>query len=71
MVGPKGPRYSGQVAVLIGAQNSSATFQFAGMMARERLTPQPDAGVIPDIAVPLTATAIADGSDPAMARALA
>lgn len=113
VIRPKGPRYTGKVAVLIGPQNSSATFQFAEMTARERLatligeptggnrrginggafyflrlpgtgieadlpligtfplTPQPDAGVIPDISVPLTAPAIADGSDPAMARALA
>ena len=33
-------------------------------------TPQPDAGIIPDIAVPLTAAALAAGRDEALARAL-
>lgn len=33
-------------------------------------TPQPDAGVVPDIAVAHTATDIAAGSDPALARAI-
>lgn len=110
---PKGPRFTGRVAVLIGAQNSSATFQFAQLMRRERLAtlvgettggnrrginggafyflrlpgtgleadlpligtfppePEPDAGIDPDIRVPLTAEAIAAGRDEAMARALA
>jgi hypothetical protein len=31
---PKGPRYHGRVAILTGAQNSSATFQFASAMQR-------------------------------------
>lgn len=31
-IAPKGPRYQGKVAVLVGAQNSSATFQFAQMV---------------------------------------
>lgn len=34
-------------------------------------TPQPDAGVRPDVVAPLTARAVAAGTDPAMARALA
>lgn len=34
---PKGPRFEGEVAVLIGPQNSSATFNFAQMIQRERL----------------------------------
>ncbi len=32
--------------------------------------PQPDAGILPDIPVPLTAAAIAAGRDEALARAL-
>ncbi len=34
---PKGPRYEGDVVVLIGSQNSSATFAFAQLVRRERL----------------------------------
>lgn len=34
---PKGPRYRGEVRVLIGPQNSSATFQFAQILRQERL----------------------------------
>jgi hypothetical protein len=37
VIEPKGPRYTGKVVVLTGAQNSSATFQFAQMIQRERL----------------------------------
>jgi hypothetical protein len=37
MIAPKGPRYRGEVRVLIGPQNSSATFQFAQMLRQERL----------------------------------
>lgn len=113
VIAPKGPRYRGQVRVLIGPQNSSATFQFAQIMQRERLgvlvgeatggnqrginggafyflrlprtgveadlpligtfplTPQPDAGMTPDIAAPRTRETLAKGSDPAMAAGLA
>jgi hypothetical protein len=109
---PEGPRFHGKVAVLIGAQNSSATFQFADRIRKNRLgvligeetggnrrginggaffflrlpesgleadlpvigafptTPQPDAGLLPDISAPLTAEAIAAGRDPAMEAAL-
>ncbi len=34
---PKGPRFRGKVAVLVGATNSSATHQFASVMQREKL----------------------------------
>jgi hypothetical protein len=34
---PKGPRYQGAVSVLVGPQNSSATFNFAQMIQREGL----------------------------------
>ena len=34
---PKGPRFTGAVTVLIGPQNSSATFAFARLLRRERL----------------------------------
>lgn len=34
---PKGPRYEGEVVVLVGSQNSSATFGFAQLVRRERL----------------------------------
>jgi hypothetical protein len=37
IVKPKGPRFLGKVAVLTDAGNSSATFQFASLMKRERL----------------------------------
>lgn len=36
-IAPKGARFKGKVAVLIGPQNSSATFVFAQVMRRERL----------------------------------
>jgi hypothetical protein len=109
---PLGPRFRGKVAVLIGPQNSSATFQFANRIRTERLgvlvgeptggnrrginggaffflrlpesgleadlpvigsfptTPQPDAGLLPDISAPLMAEDIAAGRDPAMAAGL-
>jgi len=105
LVTPKGPRFPGKVAVLVGAQNSSATFQFAlavksaglgtligqtsggnlrginggaffflqlpgsgleidlPLIATLPRTPQPDAGLAPDIAVARTALAIAEGRD--------
>lgn len=34
---PKGPRFRGKVAVLVGPRNSSATHQFASLIQRERL----------------------------------
>lgn len=113
VIASKGARYGGQVRVLIGPQNSSATFQFANLMRRERLgvligettggnqrginggafyflrlprtgvevdlpligtfplTPQPDAGVAPDIVSPRSRETLAQGADPAMAAALA
>lgn len=113
VIRPKGRRYAGRVIVLIGPQNSSATFGFAQVIQRERLgaligeptggnrrginggcfyffrlpetgleadlpligtfprTPQPDAGIVPDVAAPVTPASIARGADPAMARALA
>ncbi len=37
MIEPRGPRFTGEVRVLIGPQNSSATFGFAQMVQRERL----------------------------------
>lgn len=37
VVQPKGPRYRGEVRVLIGPQNSSATFIFAQLVQREKL----------------------------------
>lgn len=112
-IAPKGPRFGGQVRVLIGPQNSSATFQFANLMRRERLgvlvgettggnqrginggafyflrlprtgvevdlpligtfplTPQPDAGVTPDVLAPRTRTVLAQRRDPALEAALA
>ena len=108
---PKGPRFNGRVIVLIGAENSSATFQFASLVQQHHLgtligtptggnrrginggafffmrlpesgleadlpligyfpkTPQPDTGINPDIAAPVTARDIADGRDAAMERA--
>lgn len=111
-VRPKGPRFPGRVAVLVGPQNSSSTFAFAELVRRERLgvlvgettggnrrginggafyflrlpatglevdlpligyfsdRREPDAGLEPDVHVPLTAEAIAAGRDEAMARAL-
>lgn len=113
VIEPRGPRFTGEVRVLIGPQNSSATFGFAQMVQRERLgtligettggnrrginggafyflrlpatgleadlpligtfpqEPQPDAGIVPDIAIPRTAEAITAGRDPVMEAALA
>ena len=110
---PKGPRFKGKVAILIGAENSSATFNFAERVRRAKLglligeptggnqrginggaffflrlpesgleadlpligqyplADRPDAGLLPDIAAPLTPAAIAAGRDPAMETALA
>jgi hypothetical protein len=36
-IAPEGPRFGGKVAVLVGADNSSACFQFAQLVRRERL----------------------------------
>ncbi len=105
LVTPKGPRFPGKVAVLVGAQNSSATFQFAlavksaglgtligqttggnlrginggaffflqlpgsgleidlPLIATLPRTPQPDAGLAPDMAVTRNALALAEGRD--------
>lgn len=110
---PRGKRYEGDVRVLIGPQNSSATFQFADFVRRNRLAtligeptggnrrginggcfyfvrlpateleadlpligrfptiPQPDRGIIPDIAIPITRAEIANGTDSQLRRALA
>ncbi len=110
---PGGRRFGGKVVVLIGPQNSSATFNFADLVQRERLGrlvgeptggnrrginggafffmtlpgstievdvpligsfpdgDQPDAGLLPDVAVALTPAAIAAGRDDVMARAVA
>ncbi len=106
---PQGRRYSGKVYVLVDANNSSATFNFARTLQQNKLgvlvgeptggnqrginggaffflklphsgiemdlpliatfpvTPAPDAGLTPDIAVHLTAADIAAGRDPALA----
>jgi hypothetical protein len=37
MISPRGRRYEGRVLVLIGASNSSATFQFAQVVKEEKL----------------------------------
>lgn len=37
VIEPRGPRFTGEVRVLTGPQNSSATFGFAQMVQRERL----------------------------------
>jgi hypothetical protein len=113
IIRPEGPRFRGQLIVLIGAQNSSATFQFAEAVRAGRLgrlvgsttggnrrginggsfyflrlpesgleadlplvgtfprTPQPDAGLEPDIAVGETPADIAAGRDAGLAAALA
>ncbi len=110
---PRGKRYEGDVRILIGPQNSSATFQFADFIRRNRLatligettggnrrgingggfyfvrlpatgleadlpligrfptTPQPDLGITPDIAIPITRADIAKGTDSQLRRALA
>ena len=109
---PKGPRFRGKVIILISAENSSATFQFANLIQTHRLgtligeptggnlrginggafffvrlpqsglefdlpligyfppTPQPDAGLMPDILVRQSAADITVGTDPVMAKAL-
>jgi len=36
VIEPRGPHFTGEVRVLIGPQNSSATFSFAQMVQRER-----------------------------------
>ncbi|RZJ96513.1 MAG: peptidase S41 [Brevundimonas sp.] len=108
VIQPRGPRFTGDVVVLIGPQNSSATFGFAQMVKREGLarlvgettggnrrginggafyflrlpatgleadlpligyfppTPQPDAGIEPDVVIARTPGAIASGRDPVM-----
>lgn len=112
-VRPRARRYTGEVRVLVGPQNSSATFQFAELAKRARiatlmgettggnlrglnggcfyflrlpgsgleadlplvgrypLSPQPDAGVVPHVAVPVTAADVAAGRDAVLERALA
>jgi len=109
---PKGRRFAGKVAVLVGPKNASATFGFASLMQRYRLgtligeqtggnrrginggafffiglpgsgievdlpliaywpgTPQPDAGVMPDIAVPARVADVQAGRDAALGRAV-
>lgn len=104
-IAPLAPRYAGRVFVLVGATNSSATFEFADAVKRSGVarlvgqttggnrrgingdafffvrlpntgieldlplvgqfpvTPQPDAGIEPDIAVAPTAADIAAGRD--------
>ncbi len=113
IIQPKGRRFAGKVAVLVGPKNASATFGFASLMQRHRLgtligeqtggnrrginggafffvglpgsgievdlpliaywpgTPQPDAGVMPEIAVATRADDIRAGRDAALARAVA
>lgn len=116
VIRPAAPRYAGRVFVLVGAANSSATFEFA-LAARERglatlvgqptggnrrginggafyflrlprsrievdlplvaqfpTSPQPDAGIAPDVEVRVTAADLAAGRDPeleAVRRSLA
>lgn len=109
---PKGRRFAGKVAVLVGPKNASATFGFASLMRRHRLgtlvgeqtggnrrginggafffvglpgsgievdlpliaywpdTPQPDAGVVPDIIVSARSADLQAGRDTALARAV-
>ncbi len=111
-IAPKGPRFHGELVVLIDAQNSSATFQFANavkthhlgrligmptggnrrginggaffflrlpasgleadlpLIARFPETPQPDAGIEPDLRVQLTRADIAAGRDAVLEAAL-
>jgi hypothetical protein len=113
VIAPKGPRFTGRLHVLIGPQNSSATFVFAQAVQRNRLgtligeptggnrrginggcfyftrlpetgleadlplignfpkTPQPDAGLVPDLLVAPTPASLAAGVDPAVMKALA
>jgi hypothetical protein len=110
---PASPRFAGRVWVLVGPDNSSATFQFAELVQSRKLgtlvgettggnrrginggafffmtlpgsvieldvpliaqfpaTPQPDAGILPDIAAPETAASIAQGRDVALEAVLA
>lgn len=110
---PAGPGFGGKIAVLIDADNSSATFDFSRQLRSSGIATlvgeptggnlrginggayfftvlpesgiefdipligyfpdgeQPDAGLEPDEIVTRTPQAIADGSDPAMDRALA
>jgi hypothetical protein len=112
-IAPVAPRYRGRVFVLVGADNSSATFEFARAVQQARLgtlvgqptggslrginggafyflrlpgsgieldlplvaqfptTPQPDAGLRPDLPVPVTVADIAGGRDAELAAALA
>jgi hypothetical protein len=37
VIAPRGPRYTGRVVVLVGAENSSATFQFAQVVKENKL----------------------------------
>lgn len=109
---PKGRRFAGNVAVLVGPKNASATLGFARLLRRHRLgtlvgeqtggnrrginggafffvglpgsgievdlpliaywpdTPQPDAGVMPDIIVPARSVDLQAGRDTALARAV-
>ncbi len=109
---PKGRRFAGRVAVLVGPKNASATFGFASLMKRHRLgtligeetggnrrginggafffvglpasgvevdlpliaywpeTPQPDAGIMPDITVPARTADIQAERDTALMRAV-
>jgi len=110
---PKGPRFRGKLIVLVDPSNSSATFQFAGLVQSSRLgllvgsptggnrrginggaffflrlpasglevdlpligtfpsTPQPDAGVVPDVTVKETVADISEGVDAVLGAALA
>jgi len=110
---PALPRFAGRVWVLVGPDNSSATFEFAELVQSRKLgtlvgeqtggnrrginggafffmtlpgsgieldvpliaqfpaTPQPDAGIVPDIAAPETAASIAQGRDVALEAVLA
>ncbi|KQN00095.1 S41 family peptidase [Sphingomonas sp. Leaf25] len=112
IIQPKGRRFAGRVAVLVGPKNASATFGFAGLIRRHRLgtlvgeqtggnrrginggafffvglpgsgievdlpliaywpeTPQPDAGIMPDIIVPTRIADIQAGRDTALMRAV-
>ncbi|MEG2942196.1 MAG: S41 family peptidase [Thermomonas sp.] len=110
---PALPRFAGRVWVLVGSDNSSATFEFAELVQARKLgtlvgeptggnlrginggaflfmtlpgtgieldvpliaqfpaTPQPDAGIVPDIAAPESAASIAQGRDVALDAVLA
>ena len=111
MIQPAAKPFAGRMIVLVSPENSSATFQFANLVKRQRLgiligeptggnlrginggcffflrlpgsgleadlpligrfpaTPQPDSGLMPDIAVIPTAADIAAARDPVMERA--